>query len=108
IYHSTTATFVSPSDPCGVGCAFCETIKATQYWFCGAEHYDTVFMNTDDTCKGMQVMEVAWLVCLFSLPCTNSVSYSCALVHWFDYVMDKPDELTRMWMVKPSFLDDNT
>ena len=65
-------------------------------------------MNTDDTRKGMQGMEVAHIVCFFSLLCTNGVSYPCALVHWFDYVMDEPDKLTGMWMVKPSFLDDNT
>ena len=81
-------------------------------WFCGAEHYDTVFVNADNTCEGMQAMEVAQIVWFFSLPwtSTNGVSYSCALVHWFDYyVVDEPDELTgRMWIVKPPFLDDNT
>jgi len=39
----------------------------------------------------MQVMEVAWIVCFFSLLCTNGVSYPCALINWFDYVADKPD-----------------
>ena len=57
-------------------------------------------MNTDDTHEGIQGMEVAQIVCFFSL--------SCTLVHWFDYVVDEPDKLTGMWMVKPSFLDDNT
>ena len=108
IYHSAAATFVSPSDPCGVGGARCEQIKATPSWFCGPDRYDMVFMNTDDTREDMQGMEVARVVCFFSLPCTNGVSYPCALVHWFDYVEDEPDELTGMWMVKPSFLDDNT
>ena len=108
IYHSAAATFVSPSDPCGVGGARREQIKATPSWFRGPDRYDTVFVNTDDTRKDMQGMEVARVVCFFSLPCTNGVSYPCALVHWFDYVEDEPDELTGMWMVKPSFLDDNT
>lgn len=39
----------------------------------------------------------------FTLPCTDGLSYPCALTHWFDYVAEEPDELTRMWMVKPSF-----
>ena len=108
IYHSATATFVSPSDPCGVGGACHEQIKATPSWFHGPDRYDTVFVNTDDTCKDMQGMEVARVVCFFSLLCINGVSYPCTLVHWFDYVKDEPDELTGMWMVKPSFLDDNT
>ena len=107
-YHSATTTFVSPSDPCGVGRARREQIKATLSWFHGPKRYDTVFVNTDDAHEGMQGMEVARIVCFFSLPCTNGVSYPCALVHWFDYVADEPDELTGMWMVKPSFLDDNT
>ena len=108
VYLSAAATFISPSDPCGVGHARCEQIKATPSWFRGPERYDTVFVNTDDTCEGMQAMEVARIVCFFSLPCTNGVSYSCTLVHWFDYVADEPDELTGMWMVKPSFLDVHT
>ena len=107
IYHSATATFISPSDPCGVGRAHREQIKATPSWFRGPERYDTVFVNTD-THEGIQGMEVARIVSFFSLPCTNSVSYPCALVHWFDYIEDEPDELTEMWMVKLSFLDDNT
>ena len=101
-------TYVSPGDPCGVGHAFHEQIKATPSWFQGPECYDMVFVNTDDTCEGMQAMDVAWIVCFFSLLCTNGVSYPCALVHWFNYIVDEPDELTRMWMVKLSFLDDNT
>ena len=108
IYHSATATFVSPSDPCGIGCARHEQIKATPSWFQGPECYDTVFVNTDDTREGMQAMDVARIICFFSLPCTNSVSYPCALVHWFNYAADEPDELTGMWMVKLSFLGDNT
>ena len=108
VYLSATATFISPSDPCGVGCARREQIKATLSWFRGPERFDTVFVNTDNTCEGMQAMEVARIICFFSLLCTNGVSYSCALVHWFDYVVDEPDDLTRMWMVKLSFLDDNT
>ena len=79
IYHSATATFVSPSDPCGVGGARCEQIKATPSWFCGPDRYDMVFMNTDDTREDMQGMEVARVVCFFSLPCTNGVSYPCAV-----------------------------
>ena len=108
VYHSTAATFISPSDPCSVGRACCEQIKATPSWFHGPEHYDTVFVNTDDTHEDMQAMEVAQIICFFSLPCTNGVTYPCALIHWFDYVVDEPDELTGMWMVKPSFLNDNT
>ena len=73
IYHSATATFVSPSDPCGVGRAHHEQIKATLSWFQGPERYDTVFVNTDDTREGMQAMDVARIICFFSLPDRKSV-----------------------------------
>jgi len=49
VYLSATATFISPSDPCGVGRARHEQIEATLSWFHGPEHFDIVFVNTDDT-----------------------------------------------------------
>lgn len=42
----------------------------------------------------------------FSFTHTNGQIYPCALVHWFDHIVDEPDELTGMWMVSPSFLED--
>ncbi|KIN95193.1 hypothetical protein M404DRAFT_166463, partial [Pisolithus tinctorius Marx 270] len=81
---------------------------ATPSWYGGPEHYDTVFVNMDNTHDGMEGMNVAWVLCFFLLPCTNGLSYLCALIHWFDYIADMPNELTGMWMVKPSFLDNRT
>ena len=103
VFHSASATFISPSDPHGIGCIRREQIRATPSWFRGPARYDTVFVNTDDTRESMDGMDVARVLCFFQLPCTNDLSYPCALVHWFDYVTDEPDELTGMWMVKPSF-----
>ncbi|KAI6116490.1 hypothetical protein F5141DRAFT_987626, partial [Pisolithus sp. B1] len=42
-----------------------------------------------------------------SQSCGNT-SYPCVLIHWFDHIADEPDELTGMWMVKPSFVKDGT
>ncbi|KAL4070195.1 hypothetical protein V8B97DRAFT_2104467 [Scleroderma yunnanense] len=67
-----------------------------------------LFVNMDDTCEGMKSMDIAHILCFCSLPCTNRLSYPCALVHWFDYIMDECNELTGMWMVKPSFLSNRT
>ena len=103
VFHSASATFISPSDPHGIGCIRREQIRATPSWFRGPACYDTVFVSTDDTRESMDGMDVARVLCFFQLPCTNGLSYPCALVHWFDYVTDEPDELTGMWMVKPSF-----
>jgi len=109
VFHSASATFVSPSDPSGIGCTCCEQIQAMPSWYCGPEHYyDTVFVNTDDTHEGVQSMDMGHVLCFFLLPCMNSLSYPCALIHWFDYIANEPDELTGMWMVKPSFLDNRS
>ncbi|KAI5994569.1 hypothetical protein F5J12DRAFT_907243 [Pisolithus orientalis] len=91
-----------------IGSTFHEQIQATPSWYGGPEHYDTVFVNTDDTHDGMEGTNVAQVLCFFLLPCTNGLSYPCALIHWFDYIADIPDELTGMWMIKPSFLDNRT
>ena len=55
---------------------------------------------------GMLSMEVARALCFFSFAHTNGALYSCTLIHWFDRLADRPDELTGMWMVSPSFLED--
>ncbi|KAI6003231.1 hypothetical protein F5J12DRAFT_906210 [Pisolithus orientalis] len=93
VFHSASVMFVSPTTPS---------------WYGGPEHYDTVFVNTDNTHDGMEGMNVAQVLCFFLLPCTNDLSYLCALIHWFDYIADMPNKLTGMWMVKPSFLDNRT
>ncbi|KAI6094555.1 hypothetical protein F5141DRAFT_1191766 [Pisolithus sp. B1] len=78
VFHSATATFMSPSDPSGIG--------------------------TNRTLS----MEVARVLSFFSFVYTNDYSYPCALIHWFDRIADEPDELTGMWMVKLSFVEDGT
>ena len=65
VFHSAGATFVSPSDPHGIGCARRELIQATPSWYRGLARYDTVFVNMDDAHKGMQGMGVARVLCFF-------------------------------------------
>ncbi|KAF9234302.1 hypothetical protein BU15DRAFT_90031 [Melanogaster broomeanus] len=91
VFHSATATFVSPSDPSGIG-----------------SMYDCIFVSTDDTDEGMLSMEVARVLSFFSFVYTNGDTYPCALVHWFDRIADETDELTGMWMVRPSFLEEGS
>ncbi|KIK13237.1 hypothetical protein PISMIDRAFT_119195, partial [Pisolithus microcarpus 441] len=108
VFHSATATFVSPSDPSGIGGMRREKICAIPVWHHGPAQYDTIFMSTDDTFNGMLSMEVARMLCFFSFVYTNGYSYSCALIHWFDRIADEPDDLTGMWMVRPSFMADGS
>ncbi|KAI5987021.1 hypothetical protein EDD15DRAFT_2372740 [Pisolithus albus] len=92
IFNSAIATFVAPSDPSGIGSMRRERIRATPSWQRGPARYDCVFVSTDDTQDGMLGME----------------TFPCALVRWFDRIADARDELTGMWMVAPSFLDDGS
>ena len=59
VFHSATATFVSPSDPSGIGSMQREHIRAAPSWRQGPAHYDCVLVSTDDTQEGMLGMEVA-------------------------------------------------
>lgn len=108
IFNSATATFVSPSDPSGIGSMRHETIRALPSWHRGPARYDCVYVSTDDTKNGMLGMDIARVYCFFSFTHTNGQIFPCALVHWFDRVIDEPDELTGMWMVSPSFLEDGS
>ncbi|KIM57128.1 hypothetical protein SCLCIDRAFT_131148, partial [Scleroderma citrinum Foug A] len=75
-------------------------------WHHSPEHYDTVLVKVDKSREGMESMDVAHVLCFFSLPCTNNITYPCALIHWYDHIGDAPDTLTGMWMVKPAVLED--
>ena len=79
-----------------------EYIRATPTWRQQGPHYDCVFVITDPELKGMCSMDIAHVHCFFSFKAHNN-NYHCAVVHWFDCIGDEPDEVTGMWMVRPSF-----
>ena len=108
IFNSATATFVSPSDPSGIGGMRHETICALPSWHQGPAWYNCVYVSTDDTNNGMLGMDITCVYCFLSFTHTNGQIFLCTLVHWFDCVTDEPDELTGMWMVSPSFLEDGS
>ena len=47
------------------------------------------------------------LLALFSFVWKEE-SYPCALVRWFTYVADEPDEVTGMWVVRPDYNADGS
>ncbi|KAI6006921.1 hypothetical protein EDD15DRAFT_2153545 [Pisolithus albus] len=108
IFHSATATFVAPSDPSGIGSMRHEHIRAIPSWHWGPTWYDCIFVSTDNTREGMLSMDVAQVHCFFSFIHTNGQTFQCTLIRWFDRIADEPDELTGMWMVAPSFLEDGS
>ena len=68
--------------------------------------YDCMLVSMDTSSDGMLSMEVAWALCFFSFAYINDKVYSCILIHWFDCLVDEPGELTGMWMVFLSFVED--
>ena len=54
VYPSAISTFHAPSDISGIGGMHHEWICAVKSWRKGPGHYDTIFVSTDPTVKGMQ------------------------------------------------------
>jgi hypothetical protein len=105
VYTSAVATFYAPSDISGVGGMRCERIRAVDTWRNGPGRYDCVFINTDDSAKGLLSFNIAHVRLFFSVK-HEGTKYPCALVHWYSRVGDSPDDNTGMWVVGPDLLDD--
>ncbi|KAI5993868.1 hypothetical protein EDD15DRAFT_2387937 [Pisolithus albus] len=104
-FDSAIATFHAPSDLSGIGGMQSQRIHATPSWRGGPPRYDCVFIEKDPSLPGFQGLLVAQVILIFSFSYRN-MTYSCAVVRWFQTVGDNPCPKTGMWMVKPSF-DDN-
>ncbi|KAG1793319.1 uncharacterized protein HD556DRAFT_1432311 [Suillus plorans] len=100
VFNSAATTFYAPSDPSGIGGMRREHIRTCPYWRNIYARNDCVFIHTDSDLEGI-------VVCFFSFKFKKKV-YPCALIHWFDKVSDCTDEDTGMWMVRPSFHDDDS
>ncbi|KAG2126953.1 hypothetical protein DEU56DRAFT_872848 [Suillus clintonianus] len=107
VFNSASSTFYAPSDRSGIGGMRREHIRACPLWRNEAPRYDCVFVNTDASVEGMGGMEIARVMCFFSLT-FEAVSYPCAVVRWFDKADDRPDEDTGMWVVRPSYDADHS
>ncbi|OCH84269.1 hypothetical protein OBBRIDRAFT_815526 [Obba rivulosa] len=103
-YHSATATYFAPSDPCGVGGMHREHIRGTPSWYHGSPRFDCVFLEPEQNCDSINRFGIARLKLLFSIK-HQSVSYPCALVHWYEVLGDAPDNRTGMWIIKLKFHD---
>ncbi|KIK20998.1 hypothetical protein PISMIDRAFT_12622 [Pisolithus microcarpus 441] len=102
IHNSASSTFYAPSNLSGVGGMHCEYIRAAPMWRQEGPRYDCAFVITDPELEGMHGMDVARILCFFSFK-AGGIFYPCAIVRWFDRLGEAPDELTGMWMVRPSF-----
>ncbi|KAG1747268.1 uncharacterized protein EDB91DRAFT_1235985 [Suillus paluster] len=103
VFNSASSTFYAPSDRSGIGGMHQEHICACPLWRNEAPRYDCVFVNTDAGVKGMRGMDIARVMCFFSLM-FKAVSYPCTVVHWFNKADDdRPDKDTGMWIAQPSY-----
>ena len=77
-------------------------IRAVPSWHGGHGRRDCVFIKNDSSPsspRNLRDVGVARVYLFFSFT-YHEVVYSCALVHHLQFVGDKPDEDTGMWIVK--------
>jgi hypothetical protein len=79
-----------------------EYIRATPSWRKGHARYDCVFINARPELAGMRGLELARVFLFFSFEYKDTC-YPCALVQWFSFIGDEPEEETGYWMVEPDF-----
>jgi hypothetical protein len=103
IFHSAKAQFYAPSDLCGTGGMYRETIHANPDYG-RSPRFDTVFVSVggdEDVMGGLLVARVRLLFSYFDPYCGEDVP--CALVTWFTHPDSNPkrDKDTGMWKVCP-------
>jgi hypothetical protein len=106
-FNSAIATFRAPSDTCGIYGMRREHIRATTSWQGGPARYDCILINSDPNTTGALGFEVARTFQFFSFQ-HQGKTYPCALVQWYSYVGEEPDEDTGFWIVEPDTHDDNS
>ncbi len=107
VHRSAVATFYAPSDLSGIGGMWREWIRAVPAWHEGPGRYDCLFVVTNESLKGMRGLMIACIQLFLSFQ-HHGTTYPCALVHWYSYIGDKPDENTGMWIVVLDFCNNGT
>ena len=75
-----------------------EILRATPSWKNSLPSHDTVLVKTE-LAPGLHGLLVARLHLLFSFMKSNT-RHDVALIQWYSYIGDLPDEDTEMWVVK--------
>ncbi|KIM53222.1 hypothetical protein SCLCIDRAFT_139476 [Scleroderma citrinum Foug A] len=83
----------------------CEHICSCPMWRSEGPHFDCAFVVTDPQAEGMRSLDVACILCFFSVKYLGTF-YPCAVVHWFDR-WDGPDLDTGMWIVHTGYCSRN-
>jgi hypothetical protein len=98
VFHSTVATFFTPSDLSGSRGMQRERIQSTPSWRGREPRSDCAFIMEDESRVGIMGMAIVRVMLFFSLVYEN-VIYPCTLVEWFTKV--GCDLVTGMWVVRP-------
>src|SRR6266436_3615193 len=98
VVGSATSTYFAPSDRCGITGVKRELMHAMPSWRKNSPHYDTVLVRTG-LLPGPHGLSVAQLHFLFSFSIAGT-RHKVALVEWFTYIGNSPDEDTGMWVVE--------
>ena len=98
VVTTATSMYFVPSDCSGTTGYTKELIHAMTSYRKKFPHYDTIFVRTGLT-PGPHGLSVAQLHVLFSFT-IKGVHCEVALVEWFSYVGNSPDEDIGMWVVQ--------
>jgi hypothetical protein len=98
VVRSATSIYFAPSDRSGITGSKRELMRATPSWRRADPRFDTILVRTGLE-PGPHGLEVARLRVLFSFV-IGSARHEVALVEWFSYIGNSPDEDTGMWVVK--------
>ncbi|KZT27766.1 hypothetical protein NEOLEDRAFT_1060095 [Neolentinus lepideus HHB14362 ss-1] len=80
-----------------------EHIRATSCWRNNAPRFDCVFIKHEVAHESSfhPPFDIARVFMFFSF-IFEGKRYECALVHWFEWTSEQPDEDTGMWIVSHS------
>jgi len=98
VVSSVTSTYFAPSNWCGITGVKRELMHAMPSWRKNSPCYDTVLVRTG-LLPGPHGLSVAQLCFLFSFSIAGTC-HKVALVEWFTYIGNSPDEDTGMWVVE--------
>ena len=91
IFYSAIVTFHSPSDVSGITGMHQKHIWTAPSWRNKTTHYDCIFVSSKPELDGIHDLEVACVMAFF-LFVHEGKEYLCALIHWFSYISNTPNE----------------
>ncbi|OBZ78313.1 U2 snRNP component prp10 [Grifola frondosa] len=98
VFYSAAASYYAPSDPSGTSGMHREHLRATPLWWHTAPRFDCAFVKSSPDVHGIRGLDVVRIHLFFSFK-LRGIHYPCALVRWFRWVADEPDEDTVLSVI---------